>query len=290
MRRGVVPIAFRTSHPVTTDVASSYAPPVDQLLSLGEETARQRPWPDYLALGLAREHVPELVRMLGDPALQEWDDTPRGFWPVVHAWRALGQLRAEAAVQPLARRLAEADPDDDWTMIDIPVVLGMIGPASLPAARSLAAREDVDPFVHHAALEILGSVARGWPEARDRAVEVLMAFLRRWPEQDPAFNAFAVSALADAGATEAVDLMAEAFAAGAVDFEMAGDWEDVQIEMGLLAERTTPRPEFAPFVFRRYLRADPGSAPRSGSRGNARAKAKHRRKDARAARKRNRRR
>jgi len=264
-------------------MTQAYSPPVDQLLALGEDPARQYPWIDYLALGLTKEHVPELLRMLDDPALQEWDGTPPRFWPVVHAWRALGQLRAPEAVEPLARRMAEVDPDDDWTENGVPIALRMIGAPSIPALRRLAAREDVDPWVNHAALETLGGNAKEWPEARDRVVEVLTAFLRRWPEQDGEFNAFVVSSLMDARATEAAPLMAEAFAADAVDLQLAGDWEDVQIELGLLAERTTPRRPIPLF------RLPAGGVPRSAPKPRPRAKAKHQRQEKKAARRRNRR-
>ena len=52
---------------------------------------------------------------------------------------------------------------------------------------------------------------------------------------------------------------AEAFAADAVDLQIIGDREDVQLEMGLLPERTTPPAGGPRLVLRRHLRADRGS-------------------------------
>ena len=39
-------------------------------------------------------------------------------------------------------------------------------------------------------------------------------------------------------------MIQEAFEAGAVDESVSGDWEDVQVALGLLGERTTPRPRY----------------------------------------------
>lgn len=92
----------------------SYSAPVAQLLELCEKPARQNPWPDYLALGLTREHVPELIRLLTDPDVQEYDEeSARGFWPPIHAWRALGQLQAEEALESIATLLQETGEDDE---------------------------------------------------------------------------------------------------------------------------------------------------------------------------------
>jgi hypothetical protein len=266
---------------------TSYSPPVAQLLKLGEEAARKNPWTDYLALGLAREHVPELIRLLTDPDVQEYSEaSPRGFWPPIHAWRALGQLQAEAAVQPLATLLEEPGDEDDWRASELPRVLGMIGPAAISPARRMVAREDLDEYTRYSAMHVLTEVAARWPEARDRAVEVLTAFLRNWRDQDPEFNSFVISRLMDAGVTEAAPLMAAAFEADAVDVSVCGDWEDVQVEMGLLPERITPRPNYFPYRLRTPSAPRPEAAPGRGRPGH---KTKNRRKDAKAARKRNRR-
>ncbi|HEX8209295.1 MAG TPA: DUF1186 domain-containing protein [Longimicrobium sp.] len=268
---------------------TSYSPPVAQLLELGEDPARQNPWPDYLALGLTREHAPELIRLLTDPEVQEYDeDSPRGFWPPIHAWRALGQLQAEEALEPLATLLQEPqDEEDDWRLTEIPRVLGMIGPAAIPVAKRMVAREDLDEFTRYAGMHVLTEVAARWPETRDQAVEFLMAFLRDWEDRDPEFNAFVISYLMDLDATEAAPLMTDAFEAGAVDLSMAGDWEDVQVQMGLLPERTKPRADNFPFKMRTPSAPPAEAAPK---RGRAGQKTKNRRKDAKAARKRNRRR
>ena len=50
----------------------AYVEPVSQLLTLGD-VGGQREWRDYAALGLAAEHIPELIRMALDEELA-WAD------------------------------------------------------------------------------------------------------------------------------------------------------------------------------------------------------------------------
>ena len=73
-----------------------YPPPVSDLLTFGD-CSRIGAWPDYLALGLGPQHVPDLIRMALDEELHLADPDSLDVWSPVHAWRALGQLRAESA-------------------------------------------------------------------------------------------------------------------------------------------------------------------------------------------------
>jgi hypothetical protein len=82
-------------------------------------------------------------------------------------------------------------------------------------------------------------VAHEYPERRDEAAAVLVQQLQDWPHQDPALNAFLIAFLAELRETAAAPLMEAAYAARAVDLSVVGDWEDVQIDLGLLEERLT---------------------------------------------------
>jgi len=127
-----------TNRPVMSE---AYHDPVAQLLTLGDprQGGRMAPeWRDYLALGLAPEHVPELVRMALDEDLHGADLESPEVWAPLHAWRALGQLRAESAVEPLLQLLDRSD-DDDSMQEDLPRVFGMIGPAAIPGLRDFLA-------------------------------------------------------------------------------------------------------------------------------------------------------
>src|SRR5437763_1053966 len=92
-----------------------YLPPVDKLLTYGAIALTEPAWPDYVGeLGLGPAQVPDLIRMATDHDLR-FEEVPGddiAFWGPVHAWRALGQLRALEAAAPLV--VAFNDPDDEW--------------------------------------------------------------------------------------------------------------------------------------------------------------------------------
>jgi hypothetical protein len=62
--------------------------------------------------------------------------------------------------------------------------------------------------------------------------------LEHFEDQDKSLNAFLVGPLRDLGAVESAPLMERAFAANRVDIGVQGDWEDVQIDMGLRQAQT----------------------------------------------------
>lgn len=218
--------------------------PLDRLLKLGAEPARRRTWPDYLTLGLEDRHVPALVRMATDPALHRAEQRDPARWAPVHACRALGQMGAQAAAGPLLL-LLQAELESPWVNAEVPAVLGMIGPAALPGATLLLFDDGADEEVRIATARVITEVGLEHPGRRDEAAALLARQLEDWRDQGRLLNAFLVSGLIDLQETAAAPLMAAAFAAGAVHLHVNGDWEDAQIDLGLLDERRTPPRTFA---------------------------------------------
>jgi preprotein translocase subunit SecA len=68
--------------------------------------------------------------------------------------------------------------------------------------------------------------------------------LERRGNTDPALNGFAVSALIDLEAVEAIAAIRDAFRHKSVDISIAGDEEDVEIALRLRERRATPRPRY----------------------------------------------
>jgi len=234
----------------------SYPAPVDQLLTLGEPEGRD--WLDYRSLGLSDEHVPVLVELLLDERIA-WSAYTGGeneaqYSAHLHAWRALGQLGVEAAVEPLLRRLA-LDWESDFANEDIPEALGMIGPGALDAVREALPRAAAqpEPWTAVALSDALKEIATRHPQTRDEAVAAITAQLQGWRDQDLYLNTFLISNLLDLRAVEAAPVMEAAFAGRVVDTSVTGDWEDVQVRLGLLAERITPRPRDEPRLIDAWL-------------------------------------
>lgn len=258
-------------------MSAPYLPPVDRLLKLGAEPARRRTWPDYRHLGLEPRHAPVLIRMAADPALYAAEERDPAGWAPVHAWRALAQLGADEAAEPLLALLVR-EIEHPWVVEEVPAVLGLIGKAALHGATLLLFDEERDDEVRLAAAAVIANVAHEWPDRRDEAAAILVKQLEDWPHQSRLLNAYLVADLVGLREMSATGVMEAAFAAHAVDLTVGGDWEDMQIELGLLSERTTPPP-------RETVMALHGGAPRAT---NAEAKAKARRKTEKEARKRNR--
>ncbi len=267
-------------------MSASYSSPVSELLTLGD-CRDFREWPNYLDLGLSSEHVPELIEMATDKELNWADSESLEVWAPVHAWRALGQLRAVSAIEPLLDLFHELE-DVDWAYDELPDVYGMIGREAIPAlARYLDdASHGLWPRV--TAAFSLERIAAGDPSARDECVTILSRQLERFTKNDPTLNGFLISYLVDLRAVEAAPVMERAFAADRVDLSILGDWQDAQVRLGLKATRETPR-TYGPFF--PVVDAPERDEPRRGNTAKAAAKKKKaKRKQARASRKKHRKR
>jgi len=220
--------------------SAKYPPPVDQLLTLGD--CRGSHWPNYGAMSFGPEHVPELIRMATDPGLDWGGPDSVEVWAPIHAWRVLGLLRAEEAIEPLLHVFDEWE-DSDWPANELPHVFGLMGPrAILPITRFVADRSR-DEYARTAALSGLTEIARHWPEARAECVSVLARLLDD-PAEEGEFQSFVVCELMDLEAVEAAATIERAYDEERIDISIPGDWEDVQVRLGLLPARITPRPRY----------------------------------------------
>ena len=224
----------------------SYSEPVQKLLQLGMPEVND--WPDYLAMGVTPEHIPELIELVGDEALRweddlgEDEDQPQ-WYAQIHAWRSLGQLKAEQAIPALIGILHQADDyDDDWTNEEPVDVFAMIGPASIEPLAAYLLDTGNKPYARGIASESLKDVAEAYPERRAACVTGLATALQLYERNDKTLNAIIIFDLVDLKAVEHLGLIEEAFENDRVDMMVGGDFEDVQIELGLLEERKTPSP------------------------------------------------
>ena len=220
---------------------TNYPPPVDKLLDYGDPFVVDK-WPDCVALGITAEHIPELIRMVTDTTLHDADFDSLAVWAPLHAWRVLGELHAEEAVEPLLSLLWRIDErDDDWVAEDLPEVLGMIGPGAIGALTEYAEDESHGLFARAAAARALETIANKNPETRDECIRILTGQLESFEHNDPTYNGMVIELLVDLKAVESAGVIEQAFESECVDLICAGDWEDVQFELGLKSERTAPR-------------------------------------------------
>ena len=253
--------------------------------------------PDYVAeFALGREHIPaliEIARQWTEPGECSKDDTQ---YAPVHAWRALGQLRAVEAVEPLLTMQNRLDElDDDWYMEEFHCVFGMIGPPAIPAMADYLADQGNAEFCRVSAGNGLCEVGKRFPETRPQVVELLTAQLARREPEMYALNGLVVCYLINLNAVESAEVIERAFAAGVVDQSICGDWSDIRRELevpelGLVPPRPKPDRGFGPMRFFDSLSSTNDSDRDRQRQMDKKAKAKAKRKQEKKSRRQNRKR
>lgn len=224
-------------------MTETYPHPIAQLLTLGE--TRMREQRNYLKMGFTSEHIPDLIRLVDDEELRDmpWDEdgnVPPQVYAQVHAWRTLAQLNAAKAVPSFIGLLHFIDEDDDdFIGEEIPRMLGKLGAPAIESCRDYLADINNNLFSRVGAGHALSEIGQQHPETRDACVQALMSTLQDYQNDDETVNAFTLSYLADLNAVEAAPLAEEIFKAARAELDVAGDYEDFQVKVGLLEERLT---------------------------------------------------
>jgi hypothetical protein len=209
--------------------------------------------PDYVSdFGLRPEHIPSLIEIArkrateGELAEDEWAAP-------IHAWRALGQLRAVETVEPLLNMQNRLDEmGDDWYLEEFHGVFGLIGPPAVDALSEYLADRNNTEFPRISTAHGLCEVGKRHPEKRDHIIGVLTAQLANHEPAVYHLNAFLIAYLADLGASESAEVIERAFAANLVDETVCGEWAEIRKELGvaglgLVPDR--PRPPRTHFGF-----------------------------------------
>lgn len=225
---------------------TNYPAPLDTLLTYGpvqHETVND--WTNHLASGIGPEHIPELIRMAKDHSLRykyfddeaypefNEDEHPE-FWAPVHALHALAALHATSASEPLLPLFDEAMKfDDEWVAEDLPDVYSTFGPEAVPSLASYIAESDHDTYAKGYAIEALQRIATKHSDAREAVVTAFTKQLEGFEENSDEVNANLIVGLVSLQAVETAPLIERAFAADKVDIAFIGDWDEVQVLLGL---------------------------------------------------------
>lgn len=224
---------------------NNYHPPISKLLTYGEcRPVFFEDWPNYVQkVDLTAEHISELIQMATDNTLEPENNEGIETWAPIHAWRALGQLEAQAATTPLLKLLE--DPDNEWAQEEIPVVMSLIGPSAMSAVQEYIANSSHDIFGRLSAINYFKKLQARYPEQREQCIDALSQQLAKYQQNEPALNGFLIPALCDLDAVEKAPEIEKAFAAQRVDLSIMGDWDEVQVDLGLKSREEVPRRRFS---------------------------------------------
>jgi hypothetical protein len=212
-------------------------PPLDRLARRGDARPlwgwRERD-PDYpREFALTPADVPDLIEL----ARQFVKSLPEEeyLWSApIHAWRALGQLGAVEAVQPLLDMQDKLDAlRDDWYLEEFHDVFALIGPAAIPAIAAYFQDRTHREFPRVSAANGLCEIAKLDAASRARVVDLITGELAAKLEGQYALNGCLVGYLLDLRAKESAEVIERAFAAGIVDELVAGNWRTVRDELGV---------------------------------------------------------
>ncbi len=214
-------------------------PKIQSLLEFGDFNGLI--WPDYVSqFGLDESDVADLAALIADESINGLPLEDPAIWGPVHAWRAIGQLKAEKAIPAL---LSAYDFlfDDDYALGELDSVMAMIGPAAIEPLWTYWQQPAKPEFSYAMAMDALGAIAKEHPESKDQVVSLFCRYLQNPSDQFFALNGLLIGHLLDLDARECIDLVRHLFALGCVDEACAGDLEDVEIEWGLRETRSQPR-------------------------------------------------
>ena len=197
--------------------------------------------PVFVAAPVGSGHSEQLISMATDEELTWADPDSLEVWAPVHAWRVLGQLHAEDAIEPLMQLFHDED-DGDWAGEELPAVYQLIGPPALSALASYLADDFYGTLPRATAAHSLERIGNTYPEAKEPCLRALTEQLEHYRDNDPLLNSFLISELIDLGSVESLPLVKQAFDSDSVDLMVAGDLEDVEIEFQVREHRSTPRP------------------------------------------------
>ncbi|OKH14486.1 hypothetical protein NIES592_10590 [Fischerella major NIES-592] len=213
-----------------------YQTPIDKLLTLGDCHKITNEYNYIAELGLDTEHIPGLISMAIDQNLNSADSASLEAWGAIHACRALGQLRAEAAIEPLMQLFHKLE-DSDWVNEEMPKIYGMFGEVAIPRLQAYLADESHGIFPRITAIHSLEEICKQHPNTRQKCIAALTQQLKSFAQNPHELNGFIVASLIELQAVESAAVIKSAFLAQSVPDEITGTWDNVCDSLGINSDK-----------------------------------------------------
>jgi hypothetical protein len=217
-----------------------YSEPVSQLLFL-DLPEEDDDVIDYQTLGITINNVNELIQMATDVELLRSDDEKQEFWGTFHAWRALGQLQYVEAIPKLLNLFDIFEDEFELSLFfdqEFFEVFKSMGISSIPVLMNYINADSIPSESKLLAMEYIGRMGHSY---RDESIKFLNDFLRFVNSELSELAGYAVGALLDLKSVESIDIIRDAYNRQCVNWEINGDIEDIEIELGLRENLYTHR-------------------------------------------------
>ncbi|QBD82039.1 glycosyltransferase family 9 protein [Ktedonosporobacter rubrisoli] len=218
---------------------TSDATPAHRLLAYRPlEPFVEQEWINYpQEFGIRPEHVPELIQLATNKELIRDEANDFEFAAPVHALRALTQLQAKEAVEPLLPLFTELN--NDWMAEALQEFYGTIGAEALPRLSAFIADAKQELYPRRAAIQAISRICARHPHERQACIALLTQQLEHFAENPALLNAFLINNLVEMKATEADALIQSAFEAGKVDRNVCVSWEKPQEEQAAVERQVS---------------------------------------------------
>jgi hypothetical protein len=222
-----------------------YSEPVSQLLFL-DLPEEDDDVIDYQTLGITIDNANELIQMATDVELLRSDDEKQEFWGAFHAWRALGQLQYVEAIPKLLNLFDIFEDEFELSLFfgeEFSKVFRLMGISAIPVFMNYINTDKTPSESKLLAMEYIGMLGNS---CRDESIRFLNDFLRSVNSELSELAGFAVGALLDLKSVESIDIIRDAYDRQCVDWEINGDIEEIEIDLGLRERPYIPSLLFRP--------------------------------------------
>jgi len=205
-------------------------------------------WSNYTEeFAFDQSDINDLISVLIDPQFFTTETNSDKAWSIIHAWRALGQLKAQAAILPIIQYF-EHIVEEDMALQELHFVFALIGEPAIEPLMAYLKIDTDNEYCHVLAVSALTEIAKLNSDFRAHILDNFVEYMRDPNLTTYDFNGLLISHLIDLKAVKVMDSIANLYKVDCVDHSICGDFEDVQIAMGVIESRTTQRPKYSMFA------------------------------------------
>ncbi len=229
-------------------LTQKYTGNVAKLLTLGRPMTHTRQPLSYRDdIGLDESDIPQLMQLADDDDIYHYDfgdggdDEATEFFGVIHAWKALSELKAPEAKEWFTQKiLSLGDPlFDDWILVEFRGLMAPYRSGMYAEAVTIIEDESLNEWIRVEYLELVRDMLDHGEVSTSEVNEMLARLFAT--SRTPVLITFGIGICTDHHLVEHYEAIAACYDRRLVDLEHLGDLEDVEIAFGMRTRRETKR-------------------------------------------------